>query len=465
MLTGPLFALDLDSRRPPGVQIEQQLRGLIRSGRVPTGAPLPSTRVLASDLGVSRGVAVRAYAELAAEGYIRLRRGAAPLVVSTPREPLAWAAVEEDVPVALARYNLRPDLPDLSLFPRAQWLTASRAALHRAANHDLAYGEPFGAAELRHQLAPFLGRTRGVVATPSNTGVFAGSSQALLVLASVLREHGARRIAVEDPGHRWRTRTIAASGLEVVPVGVDEEGINIEELDDVDAVVVSPDHHFPFGVALSAERRRAIVDWASSGDRLVIEHDYDAHFRYDRSPAGALQALAPDHVAYVGSASAVLAPTLRLGWAVMPAHLIIPVANMMFANVIALPRLMQHAFAEFIARGYLDRHLRRVRTVYKRRRELVCLSLPDVQGRPVGLFVALPLSDTTDEAVVLADARRRGVAVDGFNEHASCEQPPGLAVGFAALPEPTLRHALRELIAATRATEAGRARGPHDYGR
>jgi GntR family transcriptional regulator/MocR family aminotransferase len=464
MSTGPLFALGLDPRRPPGAQVEQQLRELIRSGRLPTGARLPSTRTLASDLGVSRGVAVRAYAQLAAEGYLQPRRGAPPVVVSTPREPLAWEAIEEDVPVALARYNLRPDLPDLWLFPRAQWLRASRAALGRAAHHDLAYGEPFGAAALRHQLAPFLARTRGVVATAANTAVFSGSTQGLLVLASVLRARGARRIAVEDPGHRWRTRTLAASGLEVVPVDVDENGLDVAALRDADAVVVSPDHHFPSGAALSGDRRRALVDWAERGGRLVIEHDYDAHFRYDRSAAGALQALAPDHVAYVGSASALLAPTIRLGWAVLPARLVVPVANAMFADVIALSRLTQHTLAEFIARGYLDRHLRRARSAYKRRRELVCATLPGVRGRPAGLFVSLPLPDDADESVVLADARRRRVALDGVNEHASRPQPPGVVIGFAAQPEPTLRRGLKEIVAALGATEADRPRGPHDYG-
>jgi GntR family transcriptional regulator/MocR family aminotransferase len=463
MSTGPLLALELDPRRPPGTQIEHQLRRLIGSGTLPVGTALPSTRTLAADLGVSRGVAVRAYAQLSSEGYIGLRRGAPPLVVATPREPIAWEDVEEDVPVALARYNLRPDLPDLSLFPRGQWLSASRAALQRAANHDLAYGEPFGAAELRHQLAPFLARTRGVVATAGNTGVFAGSSQALYVLASVLADEGARRIAVEDPGHRWRSRTLATSGLDVVPVPVDDKGLVVDALGDADAVVVAPDHHFPSGAKLSPERRRALVDWARDGDRLVIEHDYDAHLRYDRSAAGALQPLAPDHVAYVGTASALLAPTLRLGWAVMPIRLVIPVANAMFASTIALSRLVQHPFAEFIARGYLDRHLRRVRSVYRRRRELVCGAFPEARGCATGLFVSVPLRDGADEAVVLADARRRGVAVDGINEHSSSPQPPALAVGFAAHPEPTLRRALGELEAAMRATHVDRPRGPHDY--
>jgi GntR family transcriptional regulator/MocR family aminotransferase len=441
MSSGPLLGLGLDRGQPLGLQIEHQLRALIRSGAV---GDLPSTRALALDLGVSRGVVVAAYAQLASEGYITLRRSAAPIVAPLVHERVE-SPVEVDVPVAGARYNLRPDLPDFALFPRTQWLAASRASAHRAANTDLAYGEPVGAAVLRHELAPFLARTRGVVASADRTGVFAGSTQALLVLASVLRARGARRIGVEDPGHRWRTRTLALSGLEVVPVPVDGSGLRVDRLGAVDAVVVSPDHHFPTGVALAPERRRALVEWAVDGDRLVVEHDYDGHFRYDRPPAGTLQALAPEHVAYVGSASALLAPTLRLGWAVMPIDLMVDAANEMFATVIAMPRLTQLAFAEFIARGYLDRHLRRARAAYKRRREIATAALGAAVGPPVGLYLHVPLPDDADEASLLDAARCRGFALDGVNEHTMSPQPPGLVVGFAALPEPTLRRALGAL--------------------
>ena len=454
MSTGPLLSLDLDRRQPLGVQIERQLRALVRSGGLPAGRELPSTRALAADLGVSRGVVVGVYSQLAAEGYLTLRRGAAPAVAAVPQAQAEQCETGLDVPVAAARFNLRPDLPDFALFPRPQWLAATRASLNQAANTDLAYGEPYGAVALRCRLAPFLARTRGVLAATDRTGVFAGSTHALLTIASVLRESGATRIAVEDPGHRWRTRVLSASGLELVPVPVDAQGLRVELLPgDVAAVIVSPDHQFPLGVALSAERRRALLDWAVAGDRLVVEHDYDGHFRYDRPPAGSLQALAPEHVAYVGSLSPLLVPTLRLGWAVLPARLVEPAALHVFANAVATPRLPQFALAEFIERGYLDRHLRRARVAYKRRRALAIATLERrlpgaaVGGAAVGLYLSVSLPDGADEAALLAEARQRGIAVDGVGEHAIAPQPPGLAVGFAALVEPTLRRALGELAA------------------
>ncbi len=447
-----MFALQLDRRRSPGAQIEDGLRELIRSGALATETALPSTRALAADLGVSRGVVVRAYEQLAAEGYLSLRARARPMVAATGRQPETPTS-GPDVHVAGMRYVLRPDLPDLGLFPRTDWLRASRRSLERAADLDLAYGEPLGSLALRARLAPFLARTRRVVASAERTSIHAGSTQALFALASVLRSEGARRVAVEDPGHRWRTRAIAASGLEVVPVPVDREGLCVDRLGDLDAVVVTPDHHFPSGVSLSPERRRALVQWATEGDRLVLEHDYDSLFRYDRQPTGALQALAPEHVAYVGTASTLLAPTVRLGWAVLPARLVVPVANRLFATSIATSRLSQLALAELLESGRLDRHMRRARVAYRRRREALVRELarrvPDLEvgGEPAGLFVSVTLAGGSHEGAVLAAARERGIALDGVNEHALTSQPAGLVLGFAAAPEPTLARAVKALAA------------------
>src|SRR5215218_6092497 len=257
MSTGPLFALRLDRRSPLGLQLERHLRDLIRAERLRLGAELPSTRALAADLGVSRGVVVAAYAQLATEGYISVRRGAAPVVATEGRRP-ERVRLDPDVPVASARFNLRPDLPDLRLFPRADWVAATRRALARATHLDLAYGVPNGPVRVRTLLAEYLGRTRGVVAAHDRTRVHAGSSQALFQLATLLRARGASRIAVEDPGHRWRSRVLRSAGLELVPVPVDAEGLRVDLLPDVDGVVVSPAHHFPSGVSLSPERRRAL---------------------------------------------------------------------------------------------------------------------------------------------------------------------------------------------------------------
>jgi len=450
MTTGPLLGLQLDRGQPLALQVERWIRGLVNSQTLPVGSRLPSTRALALDLGISRGVVVGAYAQLAAEGYIELRRGASPAVAATGRAP-DDVRVDPDVPIARARATC---LPDFGFFPRRDWLAVTRAVLQRARGGDFSYGEPFGAGALRLELAPFLARTREIVAVPDRTAIFAGATQALLALGAVLRAGGARRIAVEDPSHRWRRNTIAASGLEVVPVPVDEEGLRVDRIRDVSAVVVSPEHQFPLGVALSPRRRRELVEWAAAGDALVIEHDYDVHFRYDQSRTGALQALAPEHVAYVGSTSALLAPAVRIGWGVLPARLVEPVAHHLFATAIGAPRLMQLALAEFVARGYLDRHLRRTTAAFRRRREALVEALrrdlprARLQGAAVGLYLSVALPNGTDEAKLLAGARRRGVALDGFDEHGVQRHEPGLVLGFASAPEPTLAYAVELLEAA-----------------
>jgi GntR family transcriptional regulator/MocR family aminotransferase len=452
MSAGPLFQLELDRARPLGRQLDGILRDLIRAETVAVGSRLPSTRALASELGVSRGVVVGVYDRLAAEGYLALRRGAPPVVAAGGLDvrPID-DEIAEDVPIAKARFNLRPDLPDLSLFPRRAWLAAERLTLKCAADTDLAYGQPFGAAELLRELAGFLGRTRGALAEPDRLNVTAGAAQAIFVLALLLRNRGARRIAVESPGHPWRHGVLVESGLEIVPVPVDELGLQVDRLPDVDALVLSPGHQYPLGVVLSPERRRALVDWAVAGNRLIVEHDHDGHFRYDGRPVGALQALAPEHVAYVGGVSALLAPTLRLGWVLLPAALIVPFGELVLMTVGCAPRLTQLALAQLIASGGMDRHLRKARSVYRVRREVAIQAierhLPDAEvgGAPVGLFVHVSLRD---EARALEAARSRGIVVHGVLENALADGRPGLALGFAAEPEARLRRAIRELGAA-----------------
>ena len=191
------------------------------------------------------------------------------------------------------------------------------------------------------------------------------------------------------------------------------------------------------------ERRRELVAWVSAGDaRLVIEHDDDAHFSYDRPAASALQSLAPERCAYLGTASALLAPTLRVGWAALPERLVVDMAGELARMSIASSRITQHALAEFIERGYLDRHLRRARAAYRRRLEIVRSALP-ATGGGAGLYLRVPLPSGADEEAVLGDLRSKGFALDGVNQNAIGKHDPALVVGFAAASEPTLRDAVR----------------------
>jgi len=361
------------------------------------------------------------------------------------------------------RFNLRPDLPDFAGFPREEWLRSYRAALKRAPDQELAYGDVRGALSLRTALVSYLGRVRGVAGTAEHTFVCGGFAQAIGSLCSALRGTGHATIGVEDPGHAVIRQIVARAGLEPLPVRVDAEGIDVEELESAgpDTVLVTPAHQFPTGVVLSADRRARLLEWAERRNALVVEDDYDAEFRYDRAPVGALKGLAPERVAYLGSASKTLAPTLRLGWLLAPSRLVRPLAEHVLYSVIAPPRLEQLAFAEFLGRGELDRHLRRMRLRYRRRRDVLVRALErelpevEVRGIAAGLHVVAVLPGRLNERRVLAEARARRMALYGLTEHrVRSGGEPALLLGYAASREPALRAAVRELRTAVEAAGA-----------
>jgi GntR family transcriptional regulator/MocR family aminotransferase len=339
-----LVELDRAAREPLSLQLEQALREAVRRGALRPETPLPSTRAFAAELGISRGLVVAAYAQLGAEGYLRPRRNAPPVVASGVgvAVPARTLAADPEWP-----HNLRPDLPDYRAFPRGEWLKSYRAALRSAPDGELAYGDVRGVAHLREALVAYLGRVRGVVGDPEHTFVCSGFAQAVGLVGSVLVRTGRRRIAVEDPSHAVIREIVARSGLEPIPIPVDAEGLDVDALASAapDAVLVTPAHQFPTGVVLAPERRARILGWAEETGALVIEDDFDSEYRYDRPAVGSLQGLLPERVVYCATASKTLAPTLRLGWIVAPGELVQPLVDQVLYTVISPPRLEQLAFA------------------------------------------------------------------------------------------------------------------------
>ncbi|QFQ95787.1 PLP-dependent aminotransferase family protein [Streptomyces phaeolivaceus] len=447
------------SPRARGRTLQAALREAIRSGRLARGTRLPSSRELAADLGVSRGLVTDAYEQLVAEGYLRSGRGAGTWV---------GAAVRAAPPRACdlaprspgARADFVPGTPDLSLFPRAAWAAAQRGVLAELPHRALGYPDPRGLPRLRTALAELLARRRGVVADPERILVVSGVAQATTLLGFVLHARGTRVAGVEDPGSPEHATLYAAAGLDTVPLPLDAEGIALGPLREsgVRAVVTTPAHQFPTGIAYSARRRGELLDWARAVDGLIVEDDYDGDFRYDRAPVGALQGLDPERVAYTGSVSKSLAPGLRLGWLLVPAALAEEVVERKRTMDLGHPTLDQAVFARFVERGDYDRQLRRCQRAYRERRDVLVAALAEsfpgaeVSGIAAGLHVIVSLPGRYGPVErLLARAGGAGAAVRGLGQYGRVPEEGGrvrLVLGYAHLSPARIREGVGVLASA-----------------
>jgi GntR family transcriptional regulator/MocR family aminotransferase len=432
-------------------QLEQELRGAIRLGRLAPDSPLPSTRVLAEQLDLSRGVVVEAYEQLVAEGYLTSVPGGATRVatratVSAPDRRPRDRAPEIQINFAYGR-------PDVTQFPRQIWLRSMKRVLIEAPSERLTYLDQRGAIELREALAAYLNRVRGTAADPADIVICNGFAQAIDLVAQLVKARGGRRIAVEDPGDADGRAAIQRHGLETVPLPVDDGGISIDALrrSTTDAVFLTPAHHYPTGAVMAPDRRADLLAWADDHDALILEDDYDAEFRYDREPIGAIHGLAPERVIYAGSASKTLAPGLRLGWMIVPHQLVERLGAIKEANDRGSPVLDQLAFADFLSKGEFDRHLRRMRPLYRERRDALLDALrrhlPEARttGASAGLHVLALLPRGVDEDAVLDAAAAAGVKLTGLSHtyHDPSRAPAGLIFGYGQVAASAIEDGVR----------------------
>ena len=456
-----LLPLDRESPQPLHRQLEQGLREAIRDGRLPAATGLPSSRAFAAQLGVSRGIVVEAYEQLVAEGYLASRPGGATRVA---RSAIAAPFHQPETEPARAEFDFRPGRPDVSEFPRAVWLRSLRAALLRAPSDRLTYLGGHGIPELRVALATYLNRARGTAADPVDVVICSGFAQGLALTARAMRARGARVVAVEDPSDPEYRATLAAAGLDTVGVPVDEHGLRVDLLErlDVDGVVVTAAHQYPTGGVLPPDRRAALADWAARAGALIIEDDYDAEFRYDREPVGAIQGLCRDVVVYAGSASKVLAPGLRLGWLLSPPALTRSLIEGKQAADMGSPALDQLAFADVLERGELDHHLRRMRPIYRGRRDALldalARHLPDLRpgGAAAGLHVLAWLPDDVDEAAVVEAAAEAGIALGGLAARRIAPGPGGLIFGYGVIAQASIEPGIARLAGIVAANRGSR---------
>ncbi|MGW6570208.1 MocR-like pyridoxine biosynthesis transcription factor PdxR [Streptomyces sp. NPDC054975] len=431
--------------RGRGRALQEALRDAVRTGRLTAGTRLPSSRELAADLGVSRGLVTEAYEQLTAEGYLRSDRGSGTWVGETARAARGRTVRDLAPRAPGVQVDFRPGTPDLALFPRAAWAAAQRSVLSTLPHRALGYPDPRGLPELRTALAGMLARRRGVVADPERLVVCSGVAQASTLLGFVLRARGERTVGIEDPGSPEHGRLFAATGVETLWLPVDEEGLLPGPLaaSGVRAVVTTPSHHFPTGIAYSAGRRAALLDWARAVDGYVLEDDYDGDFRYDRAPVGALQGLDPERVVYTGSVSKSLAPGLRLGWMLVPRELLAEVVERKRTMDLGNPALDQALLAEFVTRGAYDRHLRRCRRAYRERRDALVAALEEafpgttVSGIAAGLHIIARVEPRYGPPARFVErAASAGVALRPLEEYGTSRPTDGavrLVLGYAHL--------------------------------
>ncbi|NKJ42061.1 PLP-dependent aminotransferase family protein [Novosphingobium sp. SG720] len=437
-------------------QIYRAFRARILGGALQAGAPLPSTRALAAALGLARSTVVAGYDRLAAEGYVNAARGSATRVAPLPPPPQGAADGRSFAPVPPpgspdpARFlPLRPGLPDLEAFPHATWARCLAARARGLRVHDLGYGDEQGLPILRAAVLDHVRRTRAVVADPAQVVIVPSTAAAVALLAGLVLAPG-DAAWVEDPGYPTARALLQRAGARIAAVPVDVEGIDLGQAPagpPPRLIHVTPSHQYPTGAAMSLARRLRLLDHAAACGALVVEDDYDSEFHYAGRPLASLQGLDERGcVAYLGTFSKVLAPGLRIAYAIVPPRLVAPMQAAVRLSGGTVPMHLQAAMADFLEEGHLNAHVRRMRKVYHARMVETAERLDAVAaGRwragPVdgGLQLALWLASRHHDDTALArQLQDRGLGVLPLSGLFVGPAQPGLLIGVATAQSPVI---------------------------
>ncbi|MCU0568222.1 MAG: PLP-dependent aminotransferase family protein [Oculatellaceae cyanobacterium Prado106] len=504
----PLLGICLDrlSPNPLYLQLYEQIRQAIITGQLPAGRRLPSTRELAASLEVSRNTVTAAFEQLLAEGYLESKVGAGDRVSyqkSSPGSPAQGKSVAQTSVnsspnhiqfhhsnsifnhssfvsphahlsaqalsmMALPEQALwhspepprafHPHLPALDAFPRDLWCRLMGKQGRSPSSHLLNYGDPCGYAPLRQQIAEYLKTTRSVHCEPEQVIVVSGSQQALYLTAKLLLNPG-DAVWMEDPGCFNARYILQQSGATLIPVPVDQQGLNIElaqqKNPEARLAYITPSHQFPMGYSLSLERRQSLLQWAAQSGAWIIEQDSDSAYRYTGQSLPALQGCDPQRVIYMGSFSKVLFPALRLGYVVVPAELVEVFAIARTLIDRHSPPLEQATLADFMAAGYFTRHLRRMKVLYAERQAALMAatqSLADVmtvERSPAGTHLIAWLQPHIDDRTVSLQAAQRGIIAHPLSAYRlqppPSDAPSALLLGYAAIPTAEMQRAVQDL--------------------
>jgi GntR family transcriptional regulator/MocR family aminotransferase len=472
----PHLPIDRSSKTPLHRQVYDGLRKAILDGMLRPGQRVPSTRALAAELEISRLPVLTAYEQLLHEGYVEGRSGSGTFVSAAPPDSMLRARPVKEAPTTAPSGKRRPShrrvplgrdeggirpfrltLPALDQFPHELWSRLVARHARRLAPIHMAYGDPAGVGALRAAIADHLRTSRAVRCEPEQILIVSGSQAALRVCAASLFRHG-DRVAIEEPGYPGAHAAIRASGAALVPVPVDDEGIDVDALSAlrtrISAIYVTPSHQYPLGASMSAARRLALLEWAARREVWILEDDYDSEYRYVSRPLGALQGLdTRDRVVYIGTFSKVLFPALRVGYIVVPRALWETFLDSRDALDVFSPTLYQLVLAEFLHEGHFVRHLRRMRGVYVRRRDAIveglmrhCADFVSVPNADAGLHVAALLSGNRSDVALLQRMATRGLTGGALSKcYIGPTRRNGLLLGFGGFDERTLMAATKTL--------------------
>ncbi|MGV7208102.1 PLP-dependent aminotransferase family protein [Oxalobacteraceae bacterium A2-2] len=473
--------------------LHECLRAAIRDGVLASGSRLVATRALAEELGVSRNTVLYAYEQLASEGYLHTdRQGTVVAALAPERQrgatPLAAANDEVTAPGLSRRARaLRPPsenggqmgafvpgVPALDRFPLTLWRRMLERALRSLTPAQLNYGDAAGEPLLRDAIADYLRAARGVLCTASQVFITDGTQSSLDLCVQAFADAG-DTIWIENPGYAGALAASRAGGLQVAGIAVDDDGLAPTRQDWMERpprlIYTTPSHQYPAGTVLSLRRRLALIEAARAAGALVVEDDYDSEFRHDGPPLPAMQGLAPDApVLYLGTFSKTMFPSLRIGFVVVPEALAVPLARMRAQSHARGRVAEQLALAEFLRSGQFALHLRRMRRLYRQRRDALqallhvhMAGMATVRGGSAGMHLVLAFDDARlDDAAISAQARDYGIVANPLSRHDVQGDSgwKGLVLGYAQVPVEYMEEPVRRLAALVREALDGRRRRP-----
>lgn len=479
----PILGVDRRASKPIHQQIYDAYRRAIVDRSLRSGQRVPSTRALASELGISRIPLLQAYGQLLAEGYFESRVGAGTVVSKSlpdqgvplePRRVQGPARVRHGARSVSKRAGLLRSKDTVSWergwgafgvsqvafdhFPFQVWNSLVKRHCREVCAESLDYGSPMGSRELREAVASYLRTARGVRCEANQIMIVSGSQQALEISTRVLLDPGSP-VWMEEPGYRYGRSVFAVNGCRIVPVPVDGEGLNVVEgirrCPNARAALVTPSHQYPLGVTMSASRRLQLLEWAESSGAWVIEDDYDSEYRYENMPIASLQGLDSNaRVLYIGTFSKVLFPSLRLGYIVLPPDLVDRFLAMRRAMDISPPGFYQEVLAEFIREGHFSRHVRRMRLLYGERRRVLIENIQnqlgpavDILGGHAGTHLSLTVEGIHDGEIAERAAGQRLWLVPLSSSYLRKPVRQGFILGFGSTGIEQIPAAIRKLRA------------------